>query len=91
MSLVLGGIWRYPVKSMAGESLTTTTLTSDGIPGDRVVWVRGPEGVRTARRQYRLLGLRGTQSPEGEALVNGHPWDSPAAAQLVREAAGDDA
>ncbi|MCA0375549.1 MAG: MOSC domain-containing protein [Gemmatimonadetes bacterium] len=91
MSLVLGGIWRYPVKSMAGESLTTTTLTSDGIPGDRAVWVRGPEGVRTARRQYRLLGLRGTQSPEGEVRVNGHPWDSPAAAQLVREAAGDDA
>jgi len=91
MALSLGQLWRYPVKSMAGERLQRTELTDLGVPGDRLVWVRGPEGVRTARRQYRLLGLRGTLSPEGEVLVNGHAWDSPDTAALVRAAAGEDA
>lgn len=91
MALTLGQLWRYPVKSMAGEQLTHATLTDLGVRGDRLIWVRGPEGVRTARRQYQLLGLRGTLSPEGEVLVNGHAWDSPAAGELVRAAAGEDA
>ena len=28
-------LWRYPVKSMAGQQLARTTLTTRGIPGDR--------------------------------------------------------
>lgn len=28
-------VWRYPVKSMAGERLTSAPLTFQGIPGDR--------------------------------------------------------
>ena len=91
MTLSLGGLWRYPVKSMAGEPLPAAELTELGVPGDRLVWVRGPEGVRTARRQYKLLGLRGSLAPDGTVLVNGHPWDSTEAAELVREAAGGDA
>lgn len=91
MALSLGQLWRYPVKSMAGERVEQATLTDLGVPGDRLVWVRGPEGVRTARRQYKLLGLHGTLSPEGDALVNGYAWDSPEAAELVRAAAGEDA
>ena len=91
MALTLGQLWRYPVKSMAGQQLAHATLTDLGVPGDRLIWVRGPEGVRTARRQYQLLGLRGTISAEGEVLVNGHAWDSPAAGELVRAAAGEDA
>jgi len=63
----------------------------DGIPGDRIVRVRGPEGVRTSRRQYRLLGLSGTLDPDGRPLINGYPWDSPDALALVKEAAGADA
>ena len=65
MALSLGGLWRYPVKSMAGEAVHRAELTELGVPGDRLVWVRGPEGVRTARRQHRLLGLHGTLSPRG--------------------------
>ena len=89
--LHVAGLWRYPVKSMAGEPLTAAALGSDGIPADRLVHVRGPEGVRTARRHYKLLGLRGTLSPDGRALVNGMPWDSAEVLELVKAAAGDDA
>jgi MOSC domain-containing protein len=91
MPLHIAALWRYPVKSMAGEPLEMASISSDGIAGDRLVHVRGPEGVRTARRHYRLLGLRGTLSPEGHVLVNGLPWESPQALALVKAAAGDDA
>lgn len=85
------GLWRYPVKTLAGEPITEAALTADGVPGDRLVHVRGPEGVRTSRRHHRLLGLRGTLGPDGQALVNGLPWQSAEALALVRAAAGDDA
>ena len=91
MALYVAGLWRYPVKSLAGEAVTGAVIGPDGIPGDRIVRVRGPEGVRTSRRQYRLLGLRGTLGPAGSARINGHPWHSPAALALVQAAAGNDA
>ena len=40
--MYVAGLWRYPVKSLAGEALTTAHLTNDGISGDRVVHVAGP-------------------------------------------------
>ena len=76
---------------LAGEPLPAAVLGSDGIPGDRIVRVRGPEGVRTSRRHHRLLGLRGTLGPGDRPLINGLPWDSPEALALVRAAAGNDA
>ncbi len=91
MSFYVAGLWRYPVKSLAGERLPMTTVTTDGVSFDRLVQVRGPEGVRTSRRHYRLLGLRGTVDSHGRALVDGHAWDSPEALALVKHAAGDDA
>jgi uncharacterized protein YcbX len=84
-------LWRYPVKSLAGESISTAVIGPDGIPGDRTVRVRGPEGVRTSRRQYRMLGLRGTLDPDGRPRINGHPWNSPDALALIKDAAGADA
>ena len=59
MSLHVKGLWRYPVKTLAGEPVEMAHLAPAGIPGDRIVHVRGPEGVRTSRRHYRLLGLKG--------------------------------
>jgi len=91
VALHVAGLWRYPVKSLAGEALDSAELTPLGIPGDRVVHVRGPEGLRTSRRQHRLLGSRGTLAPNGEPLVNGFSWESDEAATLVRAAGGDDA
>jgi uncharacterized protein len=83
-------LWRYPVKSLAGERLSEARLTADGIDGDRIVHVVGPEGVRTARRYYKLLGLKGTTG-SGGPLINGWPWNGAEALALVKQAAGDDA
>jgi uncharacterized protein YcbX len=91
MTLTVKELRRYPVKTLAGERLAAAELSADGIAGDRIVHVRGPEGVRTSRRHHRLLGLRGTLDVAGRPLVNGCPWDSAAALALVRAAAGSDA
>src|SRR5262245_48750974 len=91
MSLHVAELWRYQVKSLAGERVSVTALWPSGIPGDRMIRVRGPEGVRTSRRHYRLIGLRGTLDADGRARINGHPWDSAEALALVRAAAGADA
>jgi hypothetical protein len=91
MSLYVAGLWRYPVKTLAGERLSSADIGIDGVPGDRHIWVVGPEGVRTSRIHYKLLGLRGTLSPDGQTLIDGYPWDSPQALALVKRAAGDDA
>jgi uncharacterized protein YcbX len=91
MTLTVGALWRYPVKTLAGERLDTAEVTTNGIVGDRVVHVRGPEGVRTSRRHHNLLGLRSTLGPDGEPLVDGQPWTSPEILDRVRDAAGPDA
>lgn len=91
MTLRVAGLWRYPVKTLAGEAIGSARLKTAGIPGDRIVHVRGPEGVRTSRRHHRLLGLRGTLPADGVPRVDGHRWDSAEALALVQAAAGADA
>jgi uncharacterized protein YcbX len=91
MALHVTELWRYPIKTLAGEPLPETEVTPGGMPGDRIVRVRGPEGVRTSRRQYRLIGLHGTLDAEGRPRIEGHAWDSPEALTLVKQAAGADA
>ncbi len=91
MNLTVQSLWRYPVKTLAGEALDVADVTKNGIVGDRVVHVRGPEGVRTSRRHHRLIGLHATLGPDGEPLVDGLAWSSPQVLDLVRDAAGNDA
>ena len=93
MTLHVEGLWRYAVKTLAGERLSDRSdRTWTGFTGDRLVRVRGPEGVRTARRHYRLLGLRGTL---GSGWSPAHQWPSVWTASdalaLVKVAGGDDA
>ena len=90
--MTVAELWRYPVKTLAGERLGAAELTAEnGIVGDRVVHVRGPEGVRTSRRFHRLLGLHATLGADGEPIVDGLPWTHPNVIANVRAAAGDDA
>lgn len=85
-------LWRYPVKSMAGERRHDAEVTANGIIGDRVVHVRnGRDRVITARTHSRLLGLRATLGVDGEPLVDGLAWTAPEVAAAVRRAAGEDA
>jgi len=50
-------IWRYPVKSMAGERLESCTLRADGIPGDRGWAIRDESAgeIRGAKKLPQLL------------------------------------
>ena len=88
--MVVGEIWRYPVKSMAGERLDATVLTADGIPGDRIVHARDSRDVLTARSHPALLGFRGSLGPDDEPLVDGEPWSSASVAARIRHAVGPD-
>ena len=85
------GLWRYPVKSMAGEALPEARLTEDGVLGDRTVHVFGHRGPLTGRTRHRLLTIPAATGPGGVPWVAGHPWNTPAAADIVRSAAGPDA
>ena len=71
-------IWRYPVKSMAGERLDRALVGPLGIEGDRLVHVEDSRGrLITSRTHPRLLALRGALGPDGEPRVDGRPWDDP--------------
>ena len=82
-------LWRYPVKSLAGERLTQAEIRPDGIVGDRLVQVYDARGhVVTARKHPDLLGHRGTLGPDGEPRIDGWPWASPEAAAAIAAAVG---
>jgi len=91
-TMFVGELWRYPVKSMAGEPLLEAEIRKDGIVGDRLVHVRSAAGrVVTSRTRPRLLGHRATLSAAGEPLVDGRPWSSPEVARDVEQAVGQGA
>ncbi len=82
-------IWRYPVKTMAGEKLQCARLGPLGIEGDRVVHVEDAQGqVITSRSHPRFLGHKGTLGVDGEPLVDGRPWNSPEVGAEVVAIAG---
>jgi uncharacterized protein YcbX len=62
-------IWRYPVKSMAGERVTQSAIAARGLHADRMWAVRDVElgAFTTARRWPALLqcGARFAEDPEG--------------------------
>jgi uncharacterized protein len=84
-------LWRYPVKSMAGERVSRIEVGPLGLTGDRTVQVRNHGRIITARTHPALLGLKGTWDENGLARISGHAWGSPEALALVKSAAGPDA
>ena len=84
-------LWRYPVKSMAGERIPQAEVGELGIAGDRTILVHIGANLITSRTHHRLLGLKGSLGSNGVPLISGHQWDSPEALHLVKKAAGPDA
>jgi uncharacterized protein YcbX len=82
-------IWRYPVKTMAGEKLEQVLIGPQGIDGDRIVHVEdAQQRVITSRSHPRFLGHKGTLGSDGLPLVDGRPWNSPEVAADVAEIVG---
>jgi uncharacterized protein YcbX len=87
--LIIKEIWRYPVKSMAGEKLNRATLTLLGIAGDRVVHVEDAAGhFITSRTHPRLLGHHATLDPSGEPEIDHQLWTAPESQIQVTEIVG---
>jgi uncharacterized protein YcbX len=88
--MYIAEIWRYPVKSLAGEQLMSAEVREDGIAGDRRVLVFDiqTQHLITSRTHPKLLGLKGTLDTNGEALINGIPWVHPDAEHAITSAAG---
>jgi uncharacterized protein YcbX len=85
-------LWRYPVKSMAGEPLDEEWIGVDGITGDRGLYVVDGRGrIVSARTRPELLRHRATLGEDGDVLVDGRPWRDAAVTAVVRAAAGADA
>ena len=84
-------LWRYPVKSLAGERLQRAIVTSNGIEGDRVVHVRAGRRVVTARTHPRLLGLAAVLGLDGQPVIDGRPWTAAESAAAIRAAVGAEA
>jgi uncharacterized protein YcbX len=82
-------LWRYPVKTMAGEKLLRCALGPLGLEGDRVVHVEAADGrVLTSRSHPRFLGHKSTLGSDGEPLVDGLPWSGPDARAMVETIGG---
>jgi uncharacterized protein YcbX len=85
-------LWRFPVKSLRGESLAEAEITAEGIAGDRLVHARRSSGrVFTARTHSKLLGLQGALGADGVPTIEGVRWDDPAVLAAVRAITEPDA
>jgi uncharacterized protein YcbX len=88
-TMVLKELWRYPVKSMAGQPLDAADITENGIAGDRIIQVRDAAGrLFSARTRPLLLRHRSVLTENGDVLVDGRPWDAKEVALDVEKAAG---
>ena len=90
-------IWRYPVKSMAGEMLASVELGAGGLPGDRRVAIVDPAGHRPGHpvtaREIPLLLSFAARWESGEAVISGPGLADaghrdPAAAEALSEHVG---
>jgi uncharacterized protein YcbX len=81
-------LWRYPVKSLAGEEVDALDIDERGVVGDRLWSVRDPDGKlgsgkssRRFRKMEGLLALRSSYAgdvpvlsfPDGRDLRADHP------------------
>ena len=57
--ITLKTIYRYPVKSMGGHTMSSTSLNEGGIPGDRCWAIKDEErgGIKGGKRFAALMGM----------------------------------
>ena len=67
-------IWRYPVKSMGGESLDSSIVSNNGLAGDRCWAVLDGETreIRNAKRWPELLNYQATLYADSNLSVSGY-------------------
>jgi uncharacterized protein YcbX len=88
----VAALWRYPVKSLAGEPVDAVDVREDGFPGDRMLRVVDGRGEPvTARTKPALLALSAVLDGGDRPLVDGHDWGSAEAAAAIAAAAGEGA
>ena len=92
-NMVVAEIWRYPVKSLAGEQINSAEITMNGIKGDRgvLVYDEKKRQLITSRTKPKLLGLKATLSSDGIPLITGLRWDDPESERAFISAAGESA
>ena len=58
--LSVAALWRYPVKSMAGEELDGADVTASGLHGDRAYALvdRATGRVGSAKSEYSPTGMK---------------------------------
>lgn len=66
----VAALWRYPVKSLRGESLGEAVIASNGIAGDRAWALRELDrgGIMSARTWAAMLDLRATWEGDPEVM-----------------------
>jgi hypothetical protein len=76
MTMRVAELWRYPVKSLAGEQLEIAEISAAGIPGDRVVQVYSAGGRIVAARTSPQLprGSRLSEVIAEDRTPTRHEW-----------------
>ena len=89
MTMYVQTLWRYPVKSMAGERIESAEIGELGVPGDRaLVVIDSRDHILTARTKPAMLRHHATLGAGGRVQVDGLDWASDEVAERVRAAAG---
>jgi len=70
---IVGELWRYPVKSLRGQSLRELTVTADGVHGDRAYALRELKygAILSAKMLPSTLAMRACWAVEPGADTNG--------------------
>lgn len=92
----VGGLWRYPVKSLRGEALEEIQLDARGVVGDRIWALRDGDGKlasgKTTRRFRKISGLMqhsARYEGEGPVVTLADGDDVPASDDVARRLAGE--
>jgi uncharacterized protein len=69
--MYISQLWRYPVKSLAGERVSTLNLAADGVQGDRAWGIqdRADGRILTGRRAPPLLFARARLGGDGQPRI----------------------